>query len=86
MAAKNTRLYVVGGGWNSTLEFNEQFDLRTEAWSRIESPINAEWRNLGLAASSDYLYAVGGWSGGYLPSTEQYTALFRINVPLSSGK
>jgi DNA-binding CsgD family transcriptional regulator/N-acetylneuraminic acid mutarotase len=85
LLALNNRLYAIGGGWNSTLAFNEQYDVNAGAWSRIESPVTGQWRNLGLAQQGDYIYAVGGWSGGYLAATEQYTAVLRIMLPVSVG-
>jgi DNA-binding CsgD family transcriptional regulator len=85
LLALNTRLYAIGGGWRTSLSFNEQYDARTGAWSRIESPVTGQWRNLGLAQQGDYIYAVGGWSGGYIAATEQYTAVLRIMLPVSSG-
>lgn len=83
-AVVGTRLYVVGGGWNGTLAFNEQYDSATQAWSRIGTPIPGQWRNLGLVAQGQRLYAVGGWSGSYLPVTEEYQALLRQLLPLQT--
>ena len=60
------RLYAVGGGWGTPLAFNEQYDGKVDAWSRIGTPMVGQWRNLGLAAVDNMLYAVGGWSGSYL--------------------
>lgn len=76
------RLYAVGGGWTAPLAFNEQYDTRTGAWSRIETPVAGGWRNLGLAALGQKLYAVGGWSGNYLGSNEEYQALLQQLLPL----
>lgn len=76
------RLYAVGGGWVEPLAFNEQYDTRTGAWSRIETPVAGQWRNLGLAVLGQKLYAVGGWSGNYLGSNEEYQALLQQLLPL----
>ena len=79
-----TRLYVVGGGWATPLAYNEQYDARIDAWSRIGTPIAGQWRNVGVAALDNKLYAVGGWSGGYLAANESYQALIRQLLPLGS--
>jgi hypothetical protein len=83
--ALHGRLYAIGGGWDTPVDFNEQFDLKTGAWSRIESPVLGQWRNLAMTAHADRLYAVGGWSGGYLDVTEQYMPLYILRLPLGSG-
>jgi DNA-binding CsgD family transcriptional regulator len=82
LVALGTRLYAVGGGWTEPLAYNEQYDTRTGAWSRIETPVVGQWRNLGLAALGNKLYAVGGWSGSYLDTNEEYQALLQQLLPL----
>jgi DNA-binding CsgD family transcriptional regulator len=79
-----SRLYAVGGGWTKPLAFNEQYDTRTGAWSRFDTPVTGQWRNLGLVAHGQKLYAVGGWGGSYLSLTESYQALLRLLLPLGS--
>lgn len=84
LTALGSRLYAIGGGWTMPLAYNEQYDALTGAWSRIDTPVAGEWRNLGLAASEQQIYAVGGWSGSYLPVNEQYQALLRQLLPLGT--
>jgi len=84
LAVIGQRLYVVGGGWETPLAFNEQYDTSLNAWSRIATPVIGQWRNLGLAALDNMLYAVGGWSGSYLSSNEAYQALIRQLLPLGT--
>ena len=84
MAVVGQRLYVVGGGWETPVAFNEQYDAKVDAWSRIGTPMVGQWRNLGLAAVDNMLYAVGGWSGSYLASNEAYQALIRQLLPLGT--
>jgi hypothetical protein len=74
----------VGGGWMTPLAFNEQYDSRTGAWSRFETPVAGQWRNLGLVAFNQKLYAIGGWGGSYLSLNESYQALLRQLLPLGS--
>ncbi len=82
LAALGARLYAIGGGWTEGIAFNEQYDARADAWSRIETPLAGQWRNLGVAALGNKIYALGGWSGGYLDSTEEYQALLQQLLPL----
>ncbi len=79
------RLYAVGGGWRSPLAYNEQYDVRLDAWSRLASPVVGQWRNLGVVAFEQRVYALGGWGGAYLDVNEQYQALIRQLLPLGSG-
>lgn len=83
-AVIGSRLYAVGGGWLQPLTFNEQYDTTTGAWSRIGTPINGQWRHLGLVAYGQKLYAAGGWSGNYLANVEEYQALLRQLLPLGT--
>ena len=83
--AIGNRLYVVGGGWETSLAFNEQYDIGVDAWSRIATPLVGQWRNLGVAALDNKVYAVGGWGGSFLSTNETYQALIRQLLPLSSS-
>jgi hypothetical protein len=85
MTAIGNRLYVVGGGWRTPLAYNEQYDVGVDAWSRIATPLVGQWRNLGVAAQDNKVYAVGGWGGSYLSTNEAYQALIRQLLPLSSS-
>lgn len=85
LAAIGTRLYAVGGGWQSNLAYSEQYDSRLDAWSKFGTPLVGHWRNLGLAASDGRLHAVGGWSGTYLDTHEQYQALLRQLLPIGES-
>ena len=85
LAVVGSRLYAVGGGWQSNLAYSEQYDSRLDAWSKFGTPIVGHWRNLGLAAWDGRLYAVGGWSGAYLDTHEQYQALLRQLLPIGGS-
>jgi DNA-binding CsgD family transcriptional regulator len=85
LTAIGNRLYAVGGGWQTPLAYNEQYDAGVDAWSRIATPLVGQWRNVGVAALDNKLYAVGGWSGNYLSTNEAYQALIRQLLPLSSS-
>ncbi len=82
LVALGSRLYAIGGGWTEALTFNEQYDTRTDAWSRIETPIVGQWRNLGAVALGNKVYAIGGWGGSYLSNNEEYQALLQQLLPL----
>ena len=75
---------MIGGGWRGGLEYNERFDPLTSTWSRVSSPLEAQWRTPGVAALGTLVYAVGGWSGDYLKVTAAYQASFRTFLPLGS--
>jgi hypothetical protein len=80
LTALGSRLYAVGG-WSPSLSYNEQYDTKLDAWSKIGTPRGGTWRNLGLVALGTDLYAVGGWSGSYLATNEKYQALMRLLLP-----
>jgi DNA-binding CsgD family transcriptional regulator len=81
LVSLSNHLYAIGGGWDNTLAYNEEYDVLSGAWSKTESPIVEQWRTLGLAADGEKIYAVGGWSGGYLALDEEYQAIYRILIP-----
>jgi hypothetical protein len=76
-------LFAIGGGWQGGLAYNERYDPHSNAWFRFESPVLGQWRNLGVAAVDVSLYAIGGWSGEYLSTNQEYQALYRIILPIS---
>lgn len=79
--AVGASIYVIGGGWDGFLAYNERYEPRSDTWVRFESPLTGQWRNLGVAPFGTRLYAVGGWSGEDLDFTGEYQAIFRIVVP-----
>jgi hypothetical protein len=46
--------------------------------------VAGQWRNLGLVALNQKLYAIGGWAGSYLSLNQSYQALLRQLLPLGS--
>ena len=80
--ALGQRLYVLGGG--SAEPYGEQYDAGTGAWSRFESPVLGEWRNLAAAAQGQTIYTVGGWAGDYLDVNAAYEAVIRLLLPFGS--
>jgi DNA-binding CsgD family transcriptional regulator/N-acetylneuraminic acid mutarotase len=82
VTALGSSLYIIGGGWHSYLAANERYDPHTDTWAGMETPIVAEWRNLGTAAIDKDIYAVGGWSAGYLDVNEKYQAIYTIFLQL----
>ena len=78
-------LYVVGGGWQEPFRLNERYDMANDVWSTFSSPIVGEWRNFGLAAvdtkKGGLVFALGGWSGGFLDVVQSYQAVFRVFIP-----
>jgi len=79
------QVFALGGGWDGSEAYNEQYDTRLDAWSRLGTPIPGEWRNLAAAPLNNKIYAVGGWSGAYLDVHEQYVALILQLIPLTGS-
>lgn len=71
-------IYAVGGGMEKYLAFNERFDPRLNAWTRIETPLNGQWLGLGATFVSPRIYAIGGWKGALLSTNEAYQALYQV--------
>jgi len=82
-------LYVVGGGWESSLAYGERYDPTANAWATFATPLVGSWRNLGLAAVTTsrggLLYAAGGWNDGYLQSMQAYHATYRLYLTVEKG-
>jgi len=81
VAAVREYLYVLGGGMDGYLAFNERYDPRLDAWTRIGTPVTGQWQGLGLAFAYPDLYAIGGWNGDFLSVNEVYQALYQIVIP-----
>lgn len=84
MAVDGNSVYVIGGGWQSAMTFNERYDSLSDTWSSFSSPIQGQWRNLGVADLGSVVYAVGGWSGDYLDANEAFLGIFRAFLPLGA--
>ncbi len=86
LASLGGRLFAIGGGgWSSYLGFNEQYLPGQDAWSVVDTPLMNEWRSPGVTVVDSTIYAVGGYSGGYLGLNQAYEALpYRVFIPLSS--
>jgi DNA-binding CsgD family transcriptional regulator len=86
LVAMGGRLYAVGGGVRSSyLGFiNEWYDPVSDAWQPVETPLTGEWRSPGVAVLDQAIYAVGGWSAGFLSVNHLYEPFpFRIFIPAS---
>ncbi len=77
------QLFAMGGSRDNGDTFNEQYDARLDAWSRLGTPIAGAWRNLAAAQLNNKVHVVGGWSGAYLDVHEQYAALVQLLIPLT---
>ncbi len=84
MAADGASAYAIGGGWQRTAIFNERYDSLTNTWSSIPSPVQGQWLLPGVASRGSLIYAVGGWSGDLLDSTEVFQGTFRAFIPFST--
>jgi hypothetical protein len=85
VAAIDGMLYVVGGSGNGRATYNERYDIANDVWATFDSPLASDWRNLGLSAITTrggaFLYAMGGWSDGYLSGVRIYQTSFRLFLP-----
>ncbi len=84
VAAVGNQLFAVGGSRSDGDTFNEQYDVRLDAWSRLGTPVAGAWRNLAAVALGSKVHAVGGWSGAYLEAHEEYKALLQLLIPMTS--
>ncbi len=71
-------LYAMGGGMETYLAFNERYDPRLNAWTRMETPVSGQWLGLGGAFVSPYVYAIGGWNEALLSTNEAYQVLYQL--------
>jgi len=79
LVALGGRLYAIGGG---RLDFNEQYDPREDQWAPVETPVLGVWQSPGVTLADMVIYAVGGWSQGFVSLNLAYEPLpFRIFIP-----
>ena len=76
-------LYAIGGG---QLDFNERYDPREGRWMPVETPVVGVWQSPGVALADMVIYAVGGWSQGFVSLNLAYEPLpFRIFIPTTES-
>lgn len=83
LAAAGKTLYAIGGGWQSYMAYNEQYDVEKGEWTRFDTPIEGEWRNLAAVSDGKTVYALGGWNGQYLDAFWTYQAIVTIFLPIT---
>jgi DNA-binding CsgD family transcriptional regulator len=86
----NGNICAIGGGgfdqdtWRSYLGFNECYNPVDDNWTSIETPLIEEWRSPGVVAVENIIYAIGGWSDGFLSMNQSYAPLpYRVFIPVS---
>ncbi|MFQ5593605.1 MAG: LuxR C-terminal-related transcriptional regulator [Anaerolineae bacterium] len=81
-----SKLYIIGGGWDAGRETALQYDVRSDTWAPFSNPTSGLWRNMGVAVldtrSETRIYAVGGWAGDFVAGSRAYTALYNVKLPL----
>jgi DNA-binding CsgD family transcriptional regulator len=81
-----SKLYILGGGWDTGRETDIQYDVRFDTWTPFSKPTSGLWRNMGVAVldtrSETRIYAIGGWAGDFLADSRAYTALYNVKLPL----
>jgi DNA-binding CsgD family transcriptional regulator len=75
-------VFALGGGWTRTIETHERYDALANQWSNFPSPVRGDWRHLGAAAFDGRIWLIGGWSGGYLDTHQEYQSAFRALLPV----
>jgi len=79
LASLGGQLYALGGG---RVDFNERYDPRQDRWTPVETPVVGVWQSPGVALLDTVIYAVGGWSRGFISLNLAYEPLpFRIFIP-----
>ncbi len=80
-----SQLYAIGGGGRTSyLGFNERYSPDTNTWVPLETPLVEEWRSLGAVLLDNAIYAIGGWSNGYLSLNQLYEPFaYHIFIPAS---
>lgn len=84
VVAVGSQVFAIGGNRSAGETFNEQYDTRLDAWSRLGTPIAGAWRNLAAVAHNNRIHVIGGWSGAYLDVHERYTALIQLLLPMTT--
>lgn len=82
-----SKLFIIGGGWDAGRESAIQYDVRTDSWTLFPSPTAERWRNMGVTVldtrSETRIYAVGGLEDdNYVATNREYTALYNVILPL----
>lgn len=81
LVAVGRNLFAIGGGWESYLAYNQQYDPAQDTWLRFETPISGQWRNAGAAAIGGKVYIVGGWRDEFLNVNLTYQAMYKSFIP-----
>ena len=76
-------LYAVGGGWDESVRYGESLAQDAAQWRRWDAPTVGRWRNLGAAADTSSIYALGGWNEEPLAKVYGYQVVYRIMIPLA---
>lgn len=86
VVALQSKLYVIGGGWERGRATAEQYDALTDRWSPFRSATRELWRNMAIVTvdtlTETRIYAIGGWDGDFVAATRVYTALYNVILPL----
>ena len=82
VAAAANIIHIVGGGWDTAVAGGAMYNVRTGEWVDFDVPVSGQWRSLGLTLLDAEIYAMGGWSGDYMDSNQEYKAIYTIIVPV----
>jgi DNA-binding CsgD family transcriptional regulator/N-acetylneuraminic acid mutarotase len=79
-------IYAIGGGWSGFVGFNERYDIATNRWSAIETPLIGDWRSVAVAASNTEFYVIGGYSNNRRLATTYVYEVFNNRTYLPDLK
>ncbi|MFN8445344.1 MAG: kelch repeat-containing protein [Caldilineaceae bacterium] len=77
-------LYVMGGDETNPSPIHQRYDISTNEWTNIPSPVQGVWRHLGAVSTNGRIYVIGGWSGDYLDVALEYQSSYRLLLPVIS--
>ncbi len=75
-------VFALGGGWTRAVNTHERYDELAGQWSNFPSPYEGDWRHLAAVSSDGRIWLIGGWSGGYLDTQQEYQSAFRALLPV----
>lgn len=77
-------LYVMGGDEINPSPIHQRYDIDSNEWTNIPSPVQGVWRHLSAVSINGRIYVIGGWSGDYLDVALEYQSSYRLLLPVIS--
>lgn len=64
LARVGDSLFAIGGGITGFIGFNERYDISTNRWTPLETPVISDWQSVAVASLPNEFYVIGGYSNG----------------------